>query len=134
MAQLRQREAEFDALRVQILVISFGAEYWAKAWLEETGAPYPLLLDPELRVYRAYGLERSVLRVWSPKVLWRYLRLVLAGRRLRPAQGDLYQLGGDFVVDADGIVRLARPSRDPTDRPPVEELLKVLRETAKGDV
>lgn len=129
---MRQRQDEFGRLNVQVLVISFGTEYWAKVWLEETGAPFPLLLDPERRVYRAYGLGRSVLQVWSPKVLWHYLRLVLAGRRLRPAQGDLYQLGGDFIVDAEGIVRLAHPSRDPTDRPPVEELLKVLRETTKG--
>lgn len=134
MAQLRQRQDEFERLNVQILLISFGTEYWAKVWLEETGAPFPLLLDPERRVYRAYGLGRSVLRVWSPKVLWRYLRLMMAGRRLKPVQGDPHQLGGDFIVDAKGIVRLAHPSRDPTDRPPVEKLLKALREIRKGDV
>lgn len=134
MAQLRQRQDDFERLNVQVLVISFGTEDWAKAWLEETGAPFPLLLDPERRVYRAYGLGRSVLRVWSPKVLWRYLRLMMAGRRLKPIQGDPHQLGGDFIVDAGGIVRLAHPSRDPTDRPSVEALLKVLCETGKGGV
>ena len=88
---------------------------------------------PERSVYRAYGLGRSVLRVWSPKVLWRYLRLMLAGRRLKPIQGDPHQLGGDFIVDAGGIVRLAHPSRDPTDRPSVEKFLTVLRDMA-GEV
>ena len=134
MAQLRQRQDEFSRLNVQVLIISFGTEYWAKVWLEETGAPFPLLLDPERRVYRAYGLGRSVLRVWSPKVAWHYLRLMMAGRRLKPILGDPHQLGGDFIVDPGGTVRLAHPSRDPTDRPSVEALLKALRETAKGGV
>ncbi|OGL18404.1 MAG: hypothetical protein A3G97_05925 [Candidatus Rokubacteria bacterium RIFCSPLOWO2_12_FULL_69_21] len=133
MAQLRQRRGEFDHLQAQILVISFGTDSWARAWLQETGAPFPLLLDPERRVYRAYGLGRSVLRVWSPKVVWHYLRLVLAGRRLKPIQGDPHQLGGDFIVDPEGTVRLVHPSRDPTDRPSVEALLKALRETGKGN-
>ena len=131
---MRQRQDEFNRLKVQVLVISFGTAYWAKVWLEETGAPFPLLLDPERRVYRAYGLGRSVLRVWSPKELWRYLRLMMAGRRLKPVQGDPHQLGGDFIVDPEGTVRLAHPSRDPIDRPPVEKLLKALREIGKGDV
>jgi hypothetical protein len=134
VAQLRQRQDEFERLNIQVLLISFGTESWAKVWLEETGASFPLLLDPERRVYRAYGLGRSVLRVWSPKVLWSYLRLTLAGRPLKPIQGDPHQLGGDFIVDAGGMVRLAHPSRDPTDRPPVEKLLKVFCETGKGDV
>ncbi len=107
-----------------------------QVWLEETGVPFPLLLDSERKVYRAYGLGRSVLQVWKPRVLVHYLRLVLAGRRLKPAQGDIYQLGGDFIVDEQGTVRLIHPSKDPTDRPSVDSLLTAAREmlVGKGDL
>ena len=44
--------------------ISFGAEHWARAWLQETGSPFPLLLDPERATYRTYGLGSSFIRVW----------------------------------------------------------------------
>lgn len=128
MAQLRRQQEDLERLNAQVLVISFSTAALARGWLRETGAPFPLLLDPERRVYRVYGLESSVLRVWSPKVLWHYVRLMRAGRRLRPIQGDPHQLGGDFIVDRDGIIRLAYRSDDPTDRPPVQMLLEVLRE------
>lgn len=78
-------------------------------------------------MYQAYGLERSALRTWSPRTIWYYVRRLAAGARLQRARGDPYQLGGDFVVDTNGIVRLAYRSRDPADRPSVERLLEVLR-------
>ena len=60
--------------------------------------------------------------------MWRYARLLAAGRKWRGIQGDSTQLGGDFIVDASGIVRLAYRSHDPTDRPSAEQLLAILRE------
>jgi peroxiredoxin len=129
VAQLRHFEAELRRMDVQVLVISFGAEFWARAWLQETQLPFPLLLDPERSVYRSYGLERSFVRVWSPKVMWHYTRRVLAGQKLQSIQGDPHQLGGDFVVDAAGVIRLAHRSKDPVDRPPVEALLAAIKET-----
>jgi peroxiredoxin len=126
VAQLRRFTDELAQLDAQVLLVSFGEERWARAWLQETGAPFPLLLDPERAVYRAYGLETSFVRVWSPKVMWHYTRRVLAGQKLQSIQGDPHQLGGDFVVDAQGVIRLAHRSRDPVDRPPVETLLAAL--------
>lgn len=128
MAQLRLQHSEFLALNTEIYVISFGPEHWARVWQEETEVPLTLLLDPERAAYRAYGLERSIFRSWGPKIFLRYARLMLAGRRWRGIKGDSGQLGGDFIVDASGVVRLAYPSRDPTDRPPVEQLLAVFQE------
>lgn len=126
MAQLCEHEAELKRLNVQVLLISFANPVPARAWLRETCAPFRLLLDPQRAVYRAYGLERSWLRSWNLKTLRRYVELMRAGRKWRGIQGDSAQLGGDFIVDVHGTVRLAYRSRDPTDRPSVHSLLRVL--------
>ena len=62
-------------LNTQVLIISFGTLPAAQAWLEETCAPFRLLLDPERTVYGAYGVERSLLRSWNLKTIWRYIQL-----------------------------------------------------------
>ncbi len=108
--------------------MAFGTLPLAQAWLEETCATFRLLLDPERTVYQAYGLERSLWRSWNLKTMRRYVQLMRAGRQWRGIQGDSTQLGGDFIVDADGIVRLAYRSHDPTDRPSAEQLLALIRE------
>lgn len=132
MAQLRHSQSAIEALNTRVLLIAFGNVKQAQAWLRQTGSDFPLLLDPERRAYAAYGLGRSVTGVWSLRVWWAYARLLVTGRRLHGLQGDPYQLGGDFIVDSAGMVRMAYYSRDSADRPAVETLLQVLRQIRVG--
>ena len=111
------------------MTISFGTPYWARIWLEETNSPFPLLLDPERAAYRAYGLEVSLLRSWGWQTISYYAHSLWNGRQWRGIRGDSGQLGGDFIVDSREFVGLACPSRNPTDRPPVEELLSALQKS-----
>lgn len=127
MAQLCQHQEEFERLNTKVLIVSFGTLPAAQAWLEETCSLFSLLLDKERTVYEAYGLERSLLRSWNLKTIQRYMELMREGRQWRGIQGDSTQLGGDFVIDAEGVVRLAYYSQDPTDRPPADDLLALLR-------
>ena len=121
-----QHSIEFESLNARIGVISFGLASQARSWLEETGAPFTLLLDPERTAYRAYGLEHSLPRSWGMKVWFRYAQLLLAGRQWRGIQGDSGQLGGDFIVDSSGVIRFVYRSHDPTDRSSIRQLLTTL--------
>jgi peroxiredoxin len=131
VAQLCQNIDEFQAHNTKVIIITFGTLPAAKVWLKETCSPFHLLLDTEREVYRSYGLERSLLRSWGLKTLWHYMRLLASGRRWHGIQGDSTQLGGDFIVDVDGVIRLVYPSHDPTDRPSVDNLMVVLRQLNK---
>ena len=101
-------------------------------WLaEDVGIPFPMLRDPEYQAYRAFSLQRGSLReVYGPRTIWAYLKLIARNRRFTRTQTDRLQLGGDFIIDGQGIVRLAYRSRNPADRPPVSRLLDALREAA----
>lgn len=119
---------EINALNTDVLTVTFGTPYWAKAWLQETQAPLTIWLDPEKQSYDTYGMNRSFWASWGPKNLWFYAKAMLRGEETFGNRGDTHQLGGDFIVDKHGVVRFAYPSSDPTDRPPVSQLLDVLRE------
>ena len=127
MAQVVAHKAQFDAANVQIATISFGTEYWSNVWLQETKSPFPFLVDQDLESYRAYGLESSALRAWSPRNLLYYARAKLQGRETLGNRGDTHQLGGDFVVGENGSLLLAHPSRDPVDRPSLDQLLQIVQ-------
>ena len=130
MAQLRQHTSDLEALKTNVVIISFGSPYNLQLWEKETQSQFTLLLDPERDAYRAYGLERSMLRSWGLNTFLTYSRLMLSGRKWRGIQGDSGQLGGDFIINANGIIRLAYYSRDPSDRPSVSHLLDILGPTA----
>ena len=93
---------------------------------------FPVLVDVERTAYRAWGLRRaSVATVWLDPRVWRsYARLLLGGERIRGRGSDTLQLGGDFVVDEQGIVVYSRP-QERDDRPAVHELIRALPGTAR---
>ena len=122
-----QRKGELDRVNAQVLVVGFGAAESARHWLEQTCDLFPLLLDPEREVYRKYNLKASWLRSWNLRTLRYYTRALKSGRKWRGIQGRSTQLGGDFIVSADGIIRLAYRSSEATDRPEIEQLLALLR-------
>lgn len=125
---MRSQQKELKKLNATVVIITFGPAYLAKNWIEETQAPFLVLIDEERAAYRAYGLERSLVRSWGIKTIWRYAQLLLSGRRWRGIQGDSGQLGGDFIVDTQGMLRLVYPSQNPTDRPPISELLQIFEQ------
>jgi hypothetical protein len=121
---LRQRSIELERRELAVVVVTFEQAWRARAYVEQTGLPWPLLLDPERCLFRAYGMERGTTREvigWASCKA--YLGLLLRGRRLRRPTDDVYQLGGDVLVDPQGIVRLHHVGRGPADRPTVWQLL-----------
>lgn len=95
--------------------------------MNEVCGTFTVLLDRERTVYKAYGLERSRLRSWHPRVVWLYVKRWFQRGEFYDFHGDdTSQLGGDFIVDKSGTLRFIHPSHDPTDRPSVEKLLRVL--------
>jgi len=53
-------------------------------------------------------------------------RLVWRAKRLYRPVGDVMQIGGDFILDGAGLVHFAHSSEDPTDRPDVIELMRLI--------
>ncbi len=131
MAQLCQQQEELEKLKVKVIIITFGNLLGAQNWLQETCSPFNLLLDPDRSIYDRYGLERSLLRSWNLRTIWMYIKLLSSGRKWRGIQGDSAQLGGDFVIDSQGIIKLAYKSHDPTDRPSVSSLIELFRQIKK---
>ena len=129
MAQVVAHYDDLQALQTDVVTISFGTPYWSQIWRQETLSPFPFLRDPQRLAYHAYGLESSRWRSWGLANLWYYAQAKGQGRQIFGQRGDPHQLGGDFIIDKAGIIRLAHPSREPTDRPPIIDLLAVIGKT-----
>ena len=128
---MRAHAKEIDELDLSVLVITFETERQAAAYVRETNLPWPLLVDTARTVYRAYEMRRGGLwEIWNPASWSAYLGLLRKGRRLAPPTGDIYQLGGDVVIDRAGRIALHRVEQGPADRPPIEDLLAPVR---RGD-
>ncbi len=91
--------------------------------------PFPLLLDPGKDTYRRWGLGKTHVggAMLSPSLNWRYLKLLLHGERFLGFAPNMFQLGGDFIVDAAGRIAAAHPMRNNGDHVEVAQLLEELQ-------
>ena len=55
------------------------------------------------------------------------MRAILGGSRYRRAREDNRQMGADIIIDNTGVIRYAKESFEPVDRPSVEQLLNTMR-------
>ncbi len=130
MAQLCRNEAELRALDTSVLVISFGTTDGTRQWRDEVCPSFTTVIDARRDVYRDYELEQSLWGSWNLKTLVYYLRAFAQGRKWHGIKGDSTQLAGDFIVNPDGSFLLEYRSAGATDRPPVADILALLREAA----
>ncbi len=122
---------QVDAIRArgaELAIVGNGAANFAAAFREDFDLDGPLLVDPELRAYRAAGLRRGQVELLSPRLPLNALRALGSGSRQTGVQGDPWQLGGVFVIRPDGELLYRYESREAGDHPPVEDILEALSE------
>jgi len=126
VAQLRDAQDEIHAMGAELVIVGNGAANFAKAFREDFALTGPLLVDPELRAYRAAGLRRGRVEILSPQVPLNALRALRSGARQGAVQGDAWQLGGVFVIRPNGALAFRHVSRVAGDHPAVADVLAAL--------
>ncbi|MGH9184902.1 MAG: AhpC/TSA family protein [Acidimicrobiales bacterium] len=115
------------------LVVFFAAAPGiVEQWFAQSGYDPDLtvIADPDASLYEALGAKRASAfalaraGVRSTVTAWR------AGYRPKYVGADVFRLGADVVVDADGEMTFLHPARDPADRIPPDELVEELAEAA----
>eukprot|EP00188_Purpureofilum_apyrenoidigerum_P003143 Plantae.Rhodophyta-Purpureofilum_apyrenoidigerum.ctg31989.p2 GENE.Plantae.Rhodophyta-Purpureofilum_apyrenoidigerum.ctg31989~~Plantae.Rhodophyta-Purpureofilum_apyrenoidigerum.ctg31989.p2 ORF type:complete len:118 (+),score=12.44 Plantae.Rhodophyta-Purpureofilum_apyrenoidigerum.ctg31989:440-793(+) len=85
-----------------------------------------MLLDRDRRSYHDYYLGSSVTGAWSASSIGFYVKEVLRGKRIAWPQEDPNQLGGDFLLDSTGTLKLCHPSQTSVDRVAIADVLKTV--------
>jgi peroxiredoxin len=118
---------EFDRRGIAVVVVSFAEPAKLVPYQAHFHWPFTIVSDPRRTAYQAFALKRlSWFRVFSPATLKLYWKLLREGvKREDFGKDDIYQGGGDFLLDRDGNILFAHRSQDPSDRPAVSRLLQV---------
>lgn len=124
---MRDVQDQLDEASVTVKVVAFDDDFMAKAYVAKTKLSWPLLLDSKRELYRGYGMERGTFwQLYNPISIFKYLWLIVTGTRPGKPGSDWNQMGGDILIDPDGIVRMHFVSGNPHDRPSVKEIFELI--------
>jgi prostamide/prostaglandin F2alpha synthase len=126
---LKKDRERFEDAGAGIVLIGQGTPSDAVAFTRRMDHPFECLVDPDRAAYRAYGLPKArPAQVVGPRAALPFLRANLHRQTVqRGLQGGKFmQMPGTFVVDTEGLVRMAHRNRHVADTPPNQRILDVL--------
>jgi len=125
---LRAREGDFRAAGAGLAAIGLGDRAYARAFRDEQGITFPLLVDERREAYRAAGLKSaSLLHLLRRDNARARARARAAGHRQVRMGKNPFQLGGSFVFAPGDEVLFSHVSGTFGDNAAVESLLAVAR-------
>ncbi|MFH1572862.1 MAG: peroxiredoxin-like family protein, partial [Acidobacteriota bacterium] len=111
-----------------VAAVGLGEMRHARAFLEETGLDFPLLVDEQRAAYRALGLRRgSLLQVLAPFNRSARSKARQAGFRQHRTGKNPFQLGGSFVFGPGDVDLFLHSSSTFGDNAHPEKLLEAVR-------
>ena len=118
LAELRRLRSQIEAEGVTIAVVHMGTESQAEDLLSLFGlSNVERFSDPERRLYRAFGLERTSLgqllapASWMGMVRAGLKSQFIPGKKLKGMVGDVLQMPGVFLLSDGNIVGDFKPQR-----------------------
>lgn len=113
-----RQKAELEQLNIKVIVITFEPIKLPIFPEREKTTGFHYYVDDERKVYGYYGLNKAGFwDLWGPRTWMTYLRLLLKGRKIIKSESDIYQRGGDVLIDPRGVIRFHRVGSGPADRP-----------------
>jgi peroxiredoxin len=129
VVQLREDRKLFDDVGAGVVLIGQGNPAEAVAFTERMNQPFECLVDPNRSAFRAYGLGRGTPgQIVRPQMALPFLRANLHRETVQRGMhgGAFMQMPGTFVIDTEGVVRMAHRNRHIADTPRNQQILQVL--------
>jgi hypothetical protein len=124
---LRDNEAAFRARGARLAAVGLGDLAYARAFRDESGIGFPLLVDAEREAYRAAELRSASFRHLLRRDNFAARRRARAAGHHQHRTGENpFQLGGSFVFGPGDVDRYAHVSETFGDTAPVSALLAAL--------
>lgn len=124
---MRQGNEAIETAGGRVILVGMGDAPEAEAFRERFRLPFPVICDPDRRLYDEFHLKRmGRLGLLSPFLALKGLFALGEGHLMGLPEGDIRQLAGAFVIDTGGRIRFVHMSRDPAELTSVDDLIDVL--------
>ena len=124
---MRRNKKNIEKAGAQVVLVGMGPPTESAEFAAKFKVPFPILADPEKKLYRKFKLKQmSTLGLFSPSLALKGLAAIVGGHGIGMPQGDVRQLAGVFIINTAGQIVFSHFSSNPADHPDTETLINAL--------
>ena len=124
---MRRNKKKFEKAKARVVLVGLGTPSEADEFAAKYNIPFPIVADPEKKLYRKFGLKQmSTLGFLSPGLALKGVTAILGGHGIGMPQGDIRQLPGVFIINTAGQIIFNHIAENPADHPDVATILAAL--------
>ena len=124
---MRRNKKSFEKAKAQVLLVGMGKPAESAEFAAKYNVPFPIVADPEKRLYRKYGLKQmSTLGLFSPSLAIKGISAIVGGHGIGMPQGDVRQLPGVFIINTAGQIVFSHFARNPADHPDAATIIAAI--------
>lgn len=119
--ELASRSEAWRASGLEMLAVFQSPAERIRQYVGSQQAPFPLIADPEQRLYAAYGVGHSwsgFLKAWATRLPEIGRATLGLGFLPGTVEGGIHRVPADFLIDRDGTLAVAHYGRDIGDHLP----------------
>ena len=90
-------------------------------YIAKQGPPFPVIPDPDLRIYKMYGVEHSILKYLRGAFSIKLVRALIKGFMPGKMEGIITLAPADFLIENNVVIK-AHYGKDISDHMPLEEI------------
>lgn len=123
---------EFVKKLCNIIIICKGTKEAGKKWKQLAGINFPILADEKAEFIKAFKFSSSLWNTCRTFVRCAKAEILKQSGRLEflaDEKRDIFQLGGEVLMDAKGKVKYLHKCQTSDDRPSCAELLRLIPST-----
>jgi peroxiredoxin len=127
VSELIEQETYFKEKGLVLLAVFQSPKDRILEYVGKQNTPFPIIADPEQRLYKLYGVEVSGLglirALFKPG---KFKEALNKGFHTGTMEGPKSRIPADFIIDEDGIILKAYYGKDIGDHMPIETIREVI--------
>jgi thioredoxin-dependent peroxiredoxin len=120
----------YDSIKSEgynIIAIYESSNATLKDYLADTPVPFSIVGDPDLKLYKKYGVEKSFWKTMRTPFRKQSREAMVKGSELFPEKykrdGNRTRIHADFLIDENGLLKVVHYGKNIGDHLPVSEIL-----------
>lgn len=133
--ELAARCEAWQAQGLDLLAVFQSPEEKLRQYVGRQSLPFPLIPDPEERLYAQYGVGHSwggFLKAWALRLPEIGRSVIGHGFRPGSVEGSIHRVPADFLIDREGTIAMAYYGRDIGDHMPLQQIERFVRDAGSG--